>query len=73
MKNEERIVELLAEMVRGQDRLVGEVTEMKNQISEVKGEITQMKGELIKQGLQTAENSHAILKLAEEIRLVAAH
>lgn len=66
MKNEERIVELLAEMVRGQDRLVGEVSEMK-------GEIMQMKSELIKQGLQTAENSRAILKLAEEIRLVAAH
>jgi hypothetical protein len=66
MKNEERIVEPLAEMVRGQDRLVSEVSGMKH-------EITQMKGELIKQGLQTAENSRAILKLADEIRLVAEH
>lgn len=59
MKNEEKIVELLAEVVRGQDRLVEEVS--------------QTKVELIKQGLQTAENSRAILKLADEIRPVAEH
>lgn len=53
-------------MVRGQDKLVGEVTEMKDQIK-------QMNTELIKQGLQTAENSRAILKLADKIRLVAEH
>lgn len=59
MKNEEKIVELLAEMVKGQDRL--------------KDEVSAMKLEIIKQGLQTAENSRVILKLAEEIRLVAEH
>lgn len=59
MKNEEKIVELLAEMVKGQDKLVEEVS--------------QMKVELIKQGLPTAENSRAILKLADEIRMVAEH
>lgn len=59
MKNEDRIVELLAEMVKGQDKLIGEVAEMKT--------------EIFKQGLQTAENSRAILKLADEIRLVAEH
>ncbi len=59
MKNEDRIVELLAEMVKGQDKLIEEVAEMKT--------------EIFKQGLQTAENSRAILKLADEIRLVAEH
>lgn len=73
MKNEEKIIELLTEMVRGQDRLVGEVSQMKDQIRIVKEEIQQMNMELVKQGLQTAENSSAILKLAEEIRLVAEH
>jgi len=73
MKNEEKIIELLAEMVRGQDRLVGEVSEMKEEIKSVKGEIQQMNVEIMKQGLQTAENSRAILKLADEIRLVAEH
>ena len=59
MKNEEKTVELLAEMTKGQDRL--------------KDEVSAMKLEIIKQGLQTAENSRAILKLADEIRLVAEH
>ena len=59
MKNEEKTVELLAEMIKGQDRL--------------KDEVSAMKLEIIKQGLQTAENSRAILKLADEIRLVAEH
>ncbi len=66
MKSKEKIIELLAEMVRGKDRLVGEVSEMKDQIKH-------MNTELIKQGFQTAENSRAILKLADEIRLVAEH
>lgn len=73
MKNEDRIVELLAEMVKGQDKLIGEVSEMKTEVTEMKTEITQMKTEIFKQGLQTAENSRAILKLADEIRLVAEH
>ncbi len=73
MKNEEKIIELLAEIVRGQDRLVGEVSQMKEELKSVKGEIQQTNVEIMKQGLQTAENSRAILKLADEIRLVAEH
>lgn len=73
MKNEEKVIELLVEMDRGQDQLVGEVSEMKEEIKRVKGEIQQMNVEIMKQGLQTAENSRAILKLADEIRLVAEH
>lgn len=59
MKNEDKTVELLTEMVKGQDKLVDEVS--------------QMKVELVKQGMQTAENSRAILKLADELRLIAEH
>jgi hypothetical protein len=59
MKNEDKIVELLSEMVKGQDKLVGEVTEMKK--------------EMFKQSIQLSENSRAIIKLADEIRLVAEH
>jgi hypothetical protein len=73
MNNDNRIIELLAEMVKGQDKLVGEVTQMKNEITGVKNEITEVKREAIKQGLQLAENSRAILKLADEIKLVAEH
>lgn len=80
MKNENRIVELLAEMVKGQDKLIGEVSSLKTEVSSMKTEVSSMKTdissikvEITKQGLQTAENSRAILKLAEEIRLVAQH
>jgi hypothetical protein len=59
MKNENRIIELLAEVVKGQDRLTAGVSELKN--------------ESIKHNLQIAENSRAVLKLADEIRLVAEH
>jgi hypothetical protein len=80
MKNENRIVELLAEMVKGQDRLTSEVSEMKQEISGMKSDVSGMKSdvsglkqEMAKHNLQIAENSRAVLKLAEEIRLVAAH
>ncbi|HYF67709.1 MAG TPA: hypothetical protein VD884_06220 [Ohtaekwangia sp.] len=73
MKNENRIVELLAEMVKGQDKLIGEVSSLKTEVSSMKTDISSIKIEITKQGLQTAENSRAILKLAEEIRLVAQH
>ncbi len=73
MKNEDRIVELLAEMVKGQDRLTDEVSDLKKEVSGVKTEITKMKGEIVKLNLNTSENSRAILKLADEIRLVAEH
>lgn len=46
-------------MVKGQDQLTDEVSKMK--------------GEIIKLNLNTSENSRAILKLADEIRLVAEH
>ena len=59
MKNEDRIVELQSDMVKGQDQLTDEVSNMK--------------GEIIKLNLNTSENSRAILKLADEIRLVAEH
>lgn len=59
MKNEDRIVELQSDMVKGQDQLTDEVSKMK--------------GEIIKLNLNTSENSRAILKLADEIRLVAEH
>jgi len=46
---------------------------MKKEISSVKKEILNMKGEVVKLNLNTSENSRAVLKLADEIRLVAEH
>jgi hypothetical protein len=51
MKNENRIIDLIAEMVTGH-RLTAEVSELEN--------------ESITHNLQIADNSRAVLKLADE-------
>ncbi len=66
MKNEDRIVELLTEMVKGQDQLI-------EKVSGLEKEMFKMSGEIVKLNLNTSENSRAILKLADEIRMVAEH
>lgn len=66
MKIEDRIVELLAEMVKGQDQLI-------EKVSGLEKEMFKMSGEIVKLNLNTSENSRAILKLADEIRMVAEH
>ena len=64
MKNEDKIVELLAEMVFKQDQMVEEIKLVKNEVGGVKTEI-------IKLNLQTAENTRAILKLADKVDSIA--
>ena len=64
MKNEDRIVELLAEMVFKQDQMVEEIKLVKSEVGGVKSEI-------IKLNLQTEENSRAIMKLADKIATIA--
>ncbi|MBX2900467.1 MAG: hypothetical protein KF775_12495 [Cyclobacteriaceae bacterium] len=57
MKNEDRIVELLAEMAIKQDSVVEELRNVKS--------------EIVKLNLQTAENSRAIFKLADKVEQIA--
>ncbi|MEK6781274.1 MAG: hypothetical protein AABY93_06190 [Bacteroidota bacterium] len=92
MKNEDRIVELLAEMVFKQDQLVeeiklvkseigavksevggvkSEVSGVKSEVSGVKSEVSGVKSEIVKLNLQTAENTRAILKLADKVDTIA--
>ena len=66
MKNEKKIIELMGEIVKGQDHLIGEVSGIKKQISK-------LNNEAVKLNLSTSENSRAILKLSDEIRLVGEH
>ena len=73
MKNEDKIVELLADMLKGQDRLTDEVSKIGKGQGRLTVEVTKMKGEIVKLNLNTSENSRATLKLADEIRLVAKH
>ena len=68
-----RIVELLADMLKGQDRLTDEVSKIGKGQDRLTDEVSKMKGEIIKLNRNTSENSRAVLKFADEIRLVAEH
>ena len=60
MAKDDRLVELMAEMLIKQDEMVMELRNVKNEVSEVKEEITKL-------NLVSAENSRAILKLANQM------
>ena len=78
MKNEDKIVELLSEMLIRQDSMVveiknvkREVTGVKQEVSGVKQEVSGLKGEMVKMNLQSAENTRAIFKLAQSVDQIA--
>ena len=87
MKNEDKIVELLSEMVIESQKTRAEVVEMKNEISGVKGEISGVKGEIsgmrkdiseLKRGQErntaaVGELRLSVMKLADEIGKMANH
>ena len=64
----DKIVELLADMLKGQDRLTDEVSKIGKGQDRLTVEVTKMKGEIVKQlNLNTSENSRAILKHEKRI------
>lgn len=85
MKNENKIVELLAGMLIRQDGMLDElknvnieVTNVKVEVTNVKAEVTNVKAEvssintgMIKLNLQPTENTRAIFKLAEKVEQIA--
>ena len=66
MKNENRIVELLAEMVHKQDEMV------KNQ-SNTNERLERLETQMIKLNVQTSENTRAVIKLADKIEDFGEH
>ena len=87
MKNEDRMVELLAEMVKNSDRsiaqqkeLISEVKTMRNDIHEMRGDISEMKKDfsqvkkdIRKHNVMLAEHSRAIITLAENVDSFSAY
>jgi uncharacterized coiled-coil DUF342 family protein len=79
MKNEEKIVELLSEMLHKFDVLTEEVSSVKNEISSVKNEVSSVKNEvknlnnrlgkveeeIVKLNLATSQNSLSLMRLVE--------
>ncbi len=66
MKNEERIIELLVEMVKGQDLTNQKLETLDNRVGKLEKQMS-------KNSAQIAENTRAILKLANQIELVIDH
>ena len=66
MKNEDKIIELLAEMVHNQD-----ITNQK--LDNLEKRVGKTEKELAKTNAQLAEHSRAILKLADKLELVVDH
>jgi hypothetical protein len=69
MENEGRIAELLAESLKGQDRIVEQLKETNQSLYKIETKSDKLEEQLIK--LQTTENSRAIFKLAEKIDQIA--
>jgi septal ring factor EnvC (AmiA/AmiB activator) len=79
MKNEEKIVELLSEMLHKFDVLTEEVSSVKNEVSSVKNEVSSVKNEvknlnnrlgkveeeIVKLNLATSQNSLSLMRLVE--------
>ena len=72
MKNEEKIVELLSEMLHKFDVLTEQVISLKGETHEVKIEVSglnkqvsKVESEIIKLNLISAENSRSLMKLAD--------
>lgn len=73
MKNEGKILELLADMALKQDLMVDELRIVKEDLSNVKSEIGKLNSEVIKLNLQTSENTRAIFKLSDKVELLVDH
>jgi predicted nucleic acid-binding Zn-ribbon protein len=71
MKNEDKIVELLTEMLVRHDGMLDELKNVKTEVSNVKAEVKGIKTEMVKLNLQTVENTRAIFKLAEKVEEIA--
>jgi uncharacterized protein Yka (UPF0111/DUF47 family) len=74
MKNEEKILELLAESLRKQDQLAVEVKgnslrleRLEVKVDKLEGRVDNIESQLVKLNLQTAENTRAIFQLAEKV------
>ena len=74
MKNEEKILELLTESLKGQDRIVArldvmdsKMNSMDNRLENLETRTNRIEDQMVKLNLQTVENTRAIFKLADNI------
>ncbi len=73
MKNEDKIIELLAEMVHKQDEMVKNQSQMVKNQNSTNERLERLESQMIKLNVQTVENTRAIIKLADRIEDFAEH
>lgn len=78
MKNEEKILELLTESLKGQDRIVARLGVMESKMNSMdirlenlEKRTDRIEDQMVKLNLQTVENTRAIFKLAEKVEQIA--
>lgn len=67
MAKDDRLVESLAEMLIKQDPMVSEFRDIKGDIRNIKGDIGNIKEDINKLNLLSAENTRAVIKLADKM------
>lgn len=67
MNNDDRCLELLAELVVKQDSTIDELKFLNNQVGVMKGEIVEMKGEIVEIKEEIIEMKEEIIEMKEEI------
>jgi transcriptional regulator len=72
MKNEDRMVELLAEMVKNSDRSIVQQKEMISEMKTMRKEISAMHKD-IRNNIMLSEHSRAIITLAENVDSFSAY
>lgn len=73
MKNEDRMVELLAEMVKNSDRSIAQQKEMISEMKTMRKEISAMHKDIRKNNIMLSEHSRAIITLAENVDSFSAY
>ncbi|WP_299249889.1 hypothetical protein [uncultured Cytophaga sp.] len=73
MKNEDRMVELLAEMVKNSDRSIEQQKELISEVKIMRKDISAMHKDIRKNNIMLAEHSRAIITLAENVDSFSAY
>ncbi len=73
MKNEDRMVELLAEMVKKSDQSIAQQKEMISEIKIMRKDISAMHKDIRKNNIMLSEHSRAIITLAENVDSFSAY
>jgi len=73
MKSEDKIVERLTNMVKGQDVTNQELKNVGIKVEAMNSRLASLEKQMAKNNIQIAENSRAILTLADKIEVVVAH